>query len=51
LLFSVALECAVRKVQKNMMGLKLNGIHEYLAYADVNLLGDNIYTINKKLKL
>jgi hypothetical protein len=29
-------------------GLKLNGIHQLLAYANaVNLLGDNIYTINR----
>jgi hypothetical protein len=30
------------------VGLKLNGIHQLLAYADdVKLLGDNIDTINK----
>jgi hypothetical protein len=30
------------------MGLKSNGAHQLLAYADdANLLGDNIYTIKK----
>jgi hypothetical protein len=47
LLFNFALEYAIRKVQENQAGLKLNETLRHLYYGDdVTLLGDNINTIN-----
>jgi hypothetical protein len=47
LLFNFALEYTFTKVQKNQVGLKLNGTFQLLAHDNGNLLGDNTDTIKK----
>jgi len=43
MLFNFALDYAIRRVQVNRDGLKLNGTHQLLAYADdVNILEGSI---------
>jgi len=51
MLFNFALEYAIRRVQVNKDGLKLNGTHQLLAYADdVNILGGSIHTLKENAK-
>ena len=48
LLFNFALEYVIRRVQVNQDSLKLNGTHQFLAYADdVNILGGSVHTVKE----
>ena len=48
MLFNFALQYAIRRVQVNQDGLKLNGTHQLLAYADhINKMGGSIHTIKE----
>ena len=48
MLFNFALVSAISRVQVNQDGLKLNGTHQLLAYADdVNILGGGIHTLKE----
>ena len=46
--YGFALEHTIRRVQVNQDGLKLNGAHQLLVYADdVNILGGSVHTVKK----
>ena len=48
LLFNYALRYDIRRIQINQDGLKLNGIHQFLVYADdVNILGGSVHTVQE----
>ena len=48
MLFSSPTQYAIRRVQVNRNGLKLNGTHRLLVYADdVNILGGSIHTLKE----
>jgi hypothetical protein len=50
LLFNFALDCVIRKVQENKVGLKLNGTHKLVVYTDVSVLGRSIHTVEQNTK-
>jgi len=48
ILFNFALQYAIKRVQVNQDGLKLNGTHQLLSYADYfNILGGSIHTLKE----
>jgi hypothetical protein len=52
LIFNFALDYAIRKVQENLVQLKLNATHRLLVYTvNVTLLGNNIDIIKNAQKL
>jgi len=51
LFFNLVIDSAIVRVQTNQYGLKLNGTHQLLVYADaVDILGGNLRTIKENAK-
>ena len=46
MLLNCAVEYAIRRIQVNQDGLKLNGTHQLLAYADDNIL-EGVHTVKE----
>ena len=52
LLFNFALEYAIRRVEVNQDGLKLNGTHQLLFYADdVNMVEGSLHTMKENTEV
>jgi len=47
LLFNFASDYGFMRARTNQDGLKLNGAHQLLVYADDDILGGNVHTIKK----
>jgi hypothetical protein len=47
LIFNFALEYAIRRVQTNQAGFRLNGAYQLLVYADDNTLGGSTHPMKK----
>jgi len=47
LLFNFAVECTIMRVQVNQDGLKLDGTHQLLVYADDDVVGGSVHTIKE----
>jgi len=51
LLYNYTSEYAIRRIQVNQNGLKLNGTHQFLVYADdVNILGGSVPTVKENVE-
>jgi len=50
-LFNCTLDYAIRSVQVNQDGLKLDGPNQLKIYADVNILGETVHTIKENAEV